>query len=57
MAHRTLPHREEFLISIDDEASWEAQDDALSAGVHIAAFEQRPTHEVEAEFERFRKDL
>jgi len=64
LAHRILPHCDEFLIVWGDEdewmagdVSWESREDALSAGIDLAAFEQKPAQEVEAEFERFAKDF
>ena len=63
LAHRILP-RDEFLIVWDedeawdeDDVSWESREDALSAGIDLAAFEQKPAQEVDAEFERFAKDF
>ena len=57
LAHRILPHCDEFLIVWGDEdewmagdVSWESREDALSAGIDLAAFEQKPAQEVEAEF-------
>ena len=59
LAHRILP-RDEFLIvweEDEDGVSWESREDALSAGIDLAAFEQKPAQEVDAEFERFAKDF
>jgi len=59
LAHRILP-RDEFLIvweEDEDDVSWESREDALSAGIDLAAFEQKPAQEVDAEFERFAKDF
>jgi len=54
LAHRDLPD-DAFLISFQDgkEPTWELREDALLAGINLAAFEARPTAEVDKFYHLF----
>ena len=54
LAHRDLPD-DAFLICFQDgkEPTWELREDALLAGINLAAFEARPAAEVDESYHLF----